>query len=87
MYIARDKDGTLMLYDNYPLRDNKLGLWYDPSIDDHVERFIRFCFNIDPAAYKDVTWESDPVEVFPILVRAKDAKVVYIKNNSGTIYI
>lgn len=69
MWIARDKAEILRLFDGYPIRDTELGCWYDPGTCDNGDLFIRTHFGIDYVEFKDVTWESGPVEVYPILKR------------------
>lgn len=57
MWVARDKDGTLALYKEKPVRG---------SLD--KERWVTFwpayeCFEIDRSLFSNLKWEDEPIEV------------------------
>lgn len=54
-YIARDKDGSLYLYDNCPVYEEKYGGWFDsPYMMDITGHFPEF---------DNLTWKDSPVKV------------------------
>lgn len=54
-YVARDKDGSLYMYYNYPFRD-VVGIWIDnKSINSPLE--------LNKHEFLEVTWESEPLRV------------------------
>ena len=59
-YVARDKNGSLFLYEKEPDRDDK----YEVFIShDDVN-----CYEIDADSFPDVTWETEPRKV-EIIIR------------------
>lgn len=55
LYIARDKDGDLYLFNNMPRRDRNCW-WAESGIDGTYLR-------LDRSLYPEVTWESEPLPV------------------------
>ena len=54
MWIARDKDGTLRLFDNIPVK-HKEGYWTSQRGYNDIE--------LDSCLFPDVTWENSPKKV------------------------
>lgn len=54
-YVARDKDGSLYLYDNCPSYEEKYGGWFaSPDMIDITEQYPEF---------DDLKYTDDPVKV------------------------
>ena len=58
--IARDKDGTLIIGRKKPERVHQVGAWMG----------FGQCMHLDKELFKDVTWETEPVDV-EITIRVK----------------
>jgi len=59
LYIARDKDGKLFLYNYLPNRNNDSGNFM-VEVDDMWDGEI---ISIDPKLFPEVTWENSPKQV------------------------
>jgi len=59
LYIARDKDGKLFLYNYLPNRNNDSGNFM-VEVDDMWDGEI---MSIDPELFPEVTWENSPKQV------------------------
>ena len=59
LWIARDKDSSLYLYDQRPVLNNTLmnGVWESTNID------IWYDYDIDNALFPEVTFENSPQQV------------------------
>lgn len=62
MWIARDKDGTLILFNNKPIKDEESGIWItineDQSLIDQQWHIIK------KEWFPEVKWEDNmPIEV------------------------
>ncbi len=55
MWVARDKEGFLYLYEDIPLRDTLFEDW-EPS-------YPEGCLRINPTLFPNLKWEDEPVEV------------------------
>lgn len=55
LWVARDKNGELWLFENKPLRG--FDTWLNPDGDD-VQ-----CMMINPKHFLSITWESEPLLV------------------------
>jgi hypothetical protein len=55
MYLARDKNGDLYLFNGRPERGNECW-WAETGIDGTYLR-------LDKALYPEVTWDTDPLPV------------------------
>ena len=55
MYLARDKNNDLYLFNELPSRGNEC--WWSPAGLDGT--YLR----LDKALYPDVAWDSEPLEV------------------------
>ena len=62
IYIARDEDGTLAIYDGKPVYDKEFETF---SCDDDGNGDV--ITYIDEDLYPDVTFENSPVELKPAL--------------------
>ena len=60
VWIARDKDGVLYVYENKPLLE-KSGCWA-PDYDEMNETYCD-CFQIDPENYKEVIFGNSPMKM------------------------
>lgn len=56
MYLARDKNGDLYLFDKLPLKGSECW-WAESGVDGTYLR-------LDKALYPELGWDSDPVPVF-----------------------
>lgn len=57
MYLARDKDGDLYLYQKRPVKYDGLEAWVS---EDYFENLAK----LDPSLFPDVKWEDEePTEV------------------------
>lgn len=62
LWIARDKDGSLLVYREKPIRDIRFrifNLGEDVDYDDAYLELIK----IPPSMYPEVTWENSPKEL------------------------
>ena len=69
MWIARDKDGWLCLYEKKPWRQTCEQMWIDGDINFYLDyKEDRFgCYEIlDSKLLPELTWEDEPIEVFYI---------------------
>ena len=58
MWIARDEDGCLALYEKQPIRETS---WF---LADNFDSYnSRFDISDDNDEFKDVTWENSPQEI------------------------
>lgn len=58
MWIARDKDGSLWLYDEKPIREEKCSVWINESnITDEGIGVLQ------PTMFPSLKWEDEPIEV------------------------
>lgn len=57
-YLARDRDRTLLLHYNCPVRDEYYGVW---NSDGCV--YLGFNQEIDDKEFSDIKWESEPVKI------------------------
>lgn len=55
MYIARDKNNNLYLFNNMPVRGRECW-WAEKEMDGSY-------LNLDKSLYSEVTWESEPLPV------------------------
>ncbi|MCM0084005.1 hypothetical protein L4X63_20700 [Geomonas sp. Red32] len=55
MYLARDKNGDLYLFDKIPTKGNECW-WAESGVDGTY-------LKLDKKLYPQVTWESDPLPV------------------------
>lgn len=55
MYLARDKNRELYLFDKRPVRGNECW-WAESGVDGTYLR-------LDSSLFPELTWESDPLEV------------------------
>lgn len=62
IYIARDKDGTLAIYDGKPIHDEEFDTF---TCDDDGNGYLVDYVNMD--LYPEVTYENSPVELKPAL--------------------
>lgn len=67
MWIARDKDGTLFLYDDVPVKRE----------DYFIEQVGHKYLGIDASLFPEVTWENSPQKINTKLV--KNFKEVFIE--------
>lgn len=60
VWIAKDKDGALYVYENKPLLE-KSGCW----APDYDEMNVTYsdCFQVDPNNYQEVTFGNSPVKM------------------------
>jgi hypothetical protein len=54
LWVARDKNGDLWLYDCEPTRMNNY--W-------HFNGYKSDCYEISKDLFPDITWESEPIQV------------------------
>lgn len=54
MWVARNKDGWLVLFESKPVRGE--GFWYTNSRDDDS-------MPINSSLFPDLKWEDEPIEV------------------------
>lgn len=59
-WVARDRNGSLSLYQTFPERQESLDYWRDGLGE----------FDLSETDFPDLTWESDPVEV-EIIIKPK----------------
>lgn len=61
MWIARDKNGTMWLYIDEPVRSSLFGRW---EVDTE-KSLLRSddCMEIDGDLFPDLEWEDKPIEV------------------------
>lgn len=52
MWVARDKNGTLKLFDSMPKRGELCGEWFNA-----------WCFKLNNDLFPDLKWEDEPIEV------------------------
>lgn len=55
MWIARDKDQTLWLFENKPIKENDV--W---NCSDHISAYIKIS---DKTLFPELKWEDEPIEV------------------------
>lgn len=56
MYVARDKDGSLYLFQTRPEKRDKRNIW--------LEKCINTMIKLDPSLFPEVKWEDEePTEV------------------------
>ena len=62
LWVARDKDGLLVLFRGKPIRDNDYKEWCtsDYCKDKHL---YNSCLPINTSFFKNLTWEDEPLEV------------------------
>ena len=62
LWVARDKDGLLVLFRGKPVRDNDYKEWCtnDYCEDKHL---YNSCLPINTSLFKNLTWEDEPIEV------------------------
>ncbi|GFE56330.1 hypothetical protein [Geobacter sp. AOG1] len=65
MFLARDKDKHLYLFDKLPVRGTECW-WAETGVDGTYLR-------LDDSLYPEVTWESDPLAVVLSTAPAKEA--------------
>ena len=76
LYIARDKNGYLYLYNNKPIR-TKEGTEFENNYDSEYEDIVykdyleidKGSIEIDSELFPEVTWENSPQQVKLILVK------------------
>ena len=54
LWIARDKDGLLFLYEDCPRREAKMFI---------TQRTLEDFFEVDAGEFPEVTWENSPKKV------------------------
>jgi hypothetical protein len=64
MYLARDKNGDLYLFNERPHRGKECW-WAEAGVDGTYLR-------LDKSLYPEVTWESDPLPVGLVVLDAAD---------------
>lgn len=62
IYIARDKDGTLAIYEGKPVYDEEFNTFY--CDDDGNGNFVNY---VNGDLYPEITYENSPVELKPAL--------------------
>lgn len=60
LYIARDKDGRLFIYNFLPIRDNEFDQFTASGEDIDI---YDDAIEIDPKLFPEVTWENSPRKV------------------------
>ena len=62
LWVARDKDGLLVLFRGKPVRDNDYKEWCtsDYCEDKHL---YNSCLPINISFFKNLTWDDEPIEV------------------------
>ena len=55
MWVARDKDGTLVLFNGEPIKEESVGRWDTYSPDGSMV--------IDRKSFPEITWDGEPKEV------------------------
>ena len=62
LWVARDKDGLLVLFRGNPVRDNDYKEWCtsDYCEDKHL---YNSCLPINTSLFQNLTWEDEPLEV------------------------
>lgn len=58
IWIARDKDGSLYLYEEKPVRIDCGDYWSFRDLDDNP-----ICCEIDGYLFPELTWDSEPIEL------------------------
>lgn len=56
MWVARDKDGELVLYKGKPVRSHSKDKWVSFGVNWEN-------FTIDESLFPDLKWEDEPIEV------------------------
>lgn len=51
MYVARDKDGDLWLYEKKPIK-SELGVWQTDDENMHIS-------SVNPVLFQEVSWEDE----------------------------
>lgn len=80
MWIARDKDGTLSLYRDKPVRAGiEPYRWWGDEVDG---------FDLDSSLFPNLTWEDEPIEVDltiiePFHFKLSDESKSIIEKNTG----
>ena len=61
MWVARDKNGTVWLYTNKPIRSSMFSRWNVDSENSllHTNEWME----IDRDLFPDLKWEDEPIEV------------------------
>lgn len=61
MWVARDKNGTVWLYTNKPIRSSMFSRW---NVDTENSLFsTNEWMEIDGDLFPDLKWEDEPIEV------------------------
>ncbi|MDY5086236.1 MAG: hypothetical protein SPE73_10910 [Prevotella sp.] len=64
-YVARDKNGQLLLYLKKPVRRLDIGVFIISTFGDLIAQAKNFSeYGLNPDYFKDLKWEDEPVEVF-----------------------
>lgn len=69
MWIARDKNGSLLAYSARPVKDSTLGSWRSVCAFDKDGNFVENddretgWLRLDNSEFPEVTWETGPVEI------------------------
>lgn len=59
MWLARDKDGSICLYEQKPIKGDEY--FMGGKVEDS-DSFI-VCESLNPSDFPEVTWENSPIEV------------------------
>ena len=62
-WIAREKDGRLLLFGVRPTRNKELDYWHYPSSDGEGYMYKALVWSINPELYPDLNWEDLPLKV------------------------
>lgn len=95
-FVARNKNGELKLFRTYPLRQPDIYEAYDNYGDGCLDYVYHENTHWDAGCgdhgmtlpidmFPDITWESDPLEVYFILDVAKDNDYSYLATKSKKV--
>ena len=77
MWIARDKDGTLRLFDNIPVKHGE-GYWTSQRGYNDIE--------LDSRLFSEVTWENSPKKVELVEENLVEKACKWLNDNLYTTY-
>ena len=64
MYVARDRDGGLFLFENKPWRQTNDKMWLDSPIYLDYKYDGTGCIRqLDPDLYPGLKWEDEPIKI------------------------
>lgn len=90
MYIARDKDGGLYIYENKPWRQLSEKMWVDSIISmDYKLPGFGYFEQLSPELYPDLTWDDEPMEVIKIneIVKVLGRGYVFVGEDAMDIHV